>query len=199
MTRSLCIGAVLRRTFGIYVAQAPVLLTAALLAAGVVALDEALTDRSIALAIAGLLIEFLVLGLFVGVVVLVAADVWDSGARRNTGELLRGAWSVLGKLLLVGLVAGIAITLVISIGSTILFAVILAILFGTSAGVGMLAPPVLVLAPELFLLTVWSVFAAVAVLEQPRGLRALGRVPNTRPVLGQRRACPWRGAGRLNL
>jgi hypothetical protein len=35
--------------------------------------------------------------------------------------------------------------------------------------------PVLLLVPEPFLLTVWSVLAAVAVLERPGGLRALGR------------------------
>jgi hypothetical protein len=180
MSRSLSIGAVLRRTFGIYAAQAPMLLAAALLATGVIAFDQALPERSIALAIAALMIDLLVLGLFVCVVVLVAADVLDGGTRRNTGELLRGAWSALGGLLLVGFVAGMAIMLVTSIGSTIVLVVILGILFGSGVGVGavifgLLLVPVLVLVPELFLLTVWSVVVAVAVLERPGGLRALGR------------------------
>jgi hypothetical protein len=180
MSRSLSSGAVLSRTFGIYVAQAPTLLTAALLATGVIALDRERPGLPVALAIAALLIDLVVLGLFVCVVVLVAADVWDGGTRRDIGELLRGAWSALGGLLLVGLAAGVAITVVTSIGSTIVFAVILGILLGSGVGVGavifgVLFVPVLLLVPELFLLTVWSVFAAVAVLERPRGLRALGR------------------------
>jgi hypothetical protein len=58
--------------------------------------------------------------------------------------------------------------------------VILGILFGSGVGVaavlvGVLLVPVLVLVPELFLLTVWSVVVTVAVLERPGGLRALGR------------------------
>ncbi len=180
MSRSLNVGAVLRRTFAIYAAQAPVLLTAAPLAVGVIALDQTLSEHSIVLAIAVLLVDLLTLGLFVGVVVLVAADVLDGGSPRNTRELLREAWSALGGLLLVGFVAGVAITLVTSIGSVIVFAVTLGSLLGSGAGVGvvifgLLLLPVLVLVPELFLLTVWSVFAAVAVLERPRGLRALGR------------------------
>ncbi len=180
MSRSLSIGAVLRRTFGIYATQAPMLLTAALLASSVIAFDHVLPERSIALAIAALLIDLLALGLFVCLVVLVAADVRDGGTRRNTGELVRGAWSALGGLLLVGFVAGVAITLVTSIGSTIVFAVILGILLGSGVGLGaviflLLLVPALLLVPELFLLTIWSVFAAVAVLERPRGLRALGR------------------------
>ncbi len=40
---------------------------------------------------------------------------------------------------------------------------------------GLLFFPVVVLVPELFLFTIWSVVAAVAVLERPGGLRALGR------------------------
>jgi hypothetical protein len=180
MSRSLSIGAVLRRTFGIYAAEAPMLLTAAFLAAGAIAVVQALPERSIVLAIAAILIDLLALGLFVCVVVLVAADVGGGGTRRNTGELLRGAWSALGGLLLVGFVAGVAITLVTSIGSMIAFAAILGILLGSGAGVGaaiigLLLIPALVLIPELSLLTVWSVFAAVAVLERPRGLQALGR------------------------
>jgi hypothetical protein len=180
MSRSLSIGAVLRRTFSIYAAQAPMLLTAALLAAGVIAFDRARPESPIVLVIAALLIDLLALGLFICVVVLVAADVWDGGARRDTGELLRDAWSALGGLLLVGFVAGVAITFVTSIGSTIVLVVIVGILFGSGVGVaavifGVLLVPVLVLFPELFLLTVWSVVVAVAVLERPGGLRALGR------------------------
>ncbi len=180
MNRSLSIGTVLRRTFSTYAAQAPALLAAALLVAGVVALDQALPARNTALALVAALIDLIALGLFTGVVVLVAADVWDDGARRGVGGLLGSTWSALGRLLLAGVVAVLAITLVTSIGSAILIGVIAEILLGSKAGVevvllGVLAFPIVVLAPELFLLTIWSVVAAVAVLERPRGLRALGR------------------------
>ncbi len=170
----------MRRTFGIYVAQAPMLLTTAFLVAGVIALDQALSELSPVLAIAAVVIDLLALGLFVCLVVLAAADVWEGGTRRNTGELLRGAWSALGGLLLAGSVAGVAVTLVTSIGWAVVLGVIFGILFGSGVGVaavlvGVLLVPVVVLVPELFLLTMWSVVVAVAVLERPGGLRALGR------------------------
>ncbi len=180
MNRSLNVGAVLRRTFGTYVAEAPALLTAALLVAGVAALDQLRPARTTALALVAALVDLLALGLFTGVVVLVAADVWDGGARRGIGGLLRGAWSALGRLLLAGVVAVLAIMVVPSIGSVILIAAIAGIVLGAKVGVAAvllaaLALPLVVLVPELFLLTIWSVVAAVAVLEHPSGLEALGR------------------------
>jgi len=180
MSRSLSTGAVLRRTFGIYAAEAPALLAATLLVAGVLALDQARPTYGTAARIATALVDLLALGLFVGVVVLVAADVWDGGARRDIWGLLRGAWSALGRVLLAGVVAVLAITLVTSIGSAIALGVIVGIVLGskTALGVvllGLLVVPLVALVAELFLLTSWSVVAAVAVLERPRGLRALGR------------------------
>jgi hypothetical protein len=180
MSRSLSVGAVLRRTLGVYATQAPALLVAALLLASVLALDQTRPARTTALALVAALLDLLALGLFIGVVVLMAADVWDGRTRRGVGELLRGAWSALGQLLVTGAVAILAITLVTSIGSVILIGVIAGILLGSKVGVeavilAALAFPVVVLVPELFLLTIWSVVAAVAVLERPRGLRALGR------------------------
>jgi hypothetical protein len=180
MNASLSLSKVLRRTFGIYAEQAPILLTAAIMVAGVVALDQVQFKNSPALAVGALLINLVVLGLFVCVVVLVVADVWDGGSRRGARELLRDGWSALGPLLLVGIVAGIAITVLTS------FVSVIAIIFiagaALSAGVGLVGlilaivlVPVLLIVPELFLLTVWSVTAAVAVLERPGGLRALGR------------------------
>jgi hypothetical protein len=177
MNRSLNVGAVLRRTFGTYVAEAPALWTAALLVAGVAALDQLRPARTTALALVEALADLLALGLFVGVVVLVAADVWDGRARRGVGGLLRGAWSALGRLLLAGVVAVLAISLVPSIGAVTLIGVIAGIVLGAKVGVAAvllaaLVLPVVVLIPELFLLTIWSVVVAVAVLERPPGLRA---------------------------
>ena len=119
------------------------------------------------------------IGLFVCMVVLVVADVYDGGSRRNARELLRGASSALGPLLLVGVVAGLAITVLASIVSTILFVLIAGVALSAGVGLaglilGLLLLPVLVV-PELFLLTIWSVLAAVTVLERPGRLRALGR------------------------
>jgi hypothetical protein len=83
-------------------------------------------------------------------------------------------------LLLVGVVASLAITL-LSSGASIIFLVVLATAI-LHAGIGLWATilglllvPVPILLPERFLLTIWSVLAVVAVLERPRGLRALGR------------------------
>lgn len=180
VNRSLSIDAVVRRTFGVYTGQAPRLLGATLLVAGVVAFDQARIGHPIALAIAVALINLLALGLFVCLVVLLAADVWDCGACRDFGKLLRGAWSAVGRLLLIGAVTGLTITLVTSVASVIVASVALGILLGSGTGVaglvfGLLLLPILLLVPELLLLTVWSVVAPVAVLERPRGLRALGR------------------------
>ena len=177
MSHALSIGAVLRRTLAIYAERAPMLLTTALLVTGVLAFDRAQPERSTAWAIAAIPINLLVLGLFVCVVVLVVADAWEGATRRDTSELLRGAWSALGGLLLVGLAAGLTITVVTSIGSMIVFAVLLGILFSSGVGawalIALLLVPVLVLVPELFLMTIWSVVVAVAVLERPGGLRAI--------------------------
>jgi hypothetical protein len=180
MNASLSLGKVLRRTFGIYAEQAPVLLAAAIVVAGVVALDQVQFKNSPALAVGALLINLVVLGLFVCVVVLVVADVWDGGSRRGARELLRDGWSALGPLLLVGIVAGIAITLLTSVASTIVFVIIFGVAQAAGVGVlglliGLLLVPILLLVPELSLLRAWSVLAPVAVLERPGRLRALGR------------------------
>lgn len=180
MSASVSLSTVLRRTFGIYAQQAPVLLAAAIVVDGVVALDRTRFNSSPALAIGEALIDLVVIGLFVCVVVLVVADVWDGGPRRGTGELLRGAWSSLGPLLLVGVLAGIAITFVASLWPLIFFALLASVAVKAGMGIlllilGLLLVPVLTLVPELFLITSWSVLAAVAVLERPGALSALGR------------------------
>jgi hypothetical protein len=137
--------------------------------------------NSSGLAVAALLLNLVMIGLFVCVVVLVVADAWNGGGRRNARELVRDAGSALGPLLLVGVVAGITITFLISIASIIVFGIIASVVLSTGAGalgliISLLLVPVLLIVPELFLLTIWSVLAAVAVLERPSGLRALGEV-----------------------
>lgn len=180
MTPSLSIRTVLRRGLRIYAEQAPALLTVAFAVAGVVLLDRVQFKGSPALAIIAVVINLVLIGLFVALIVLIVADVYDGGSRRGARELLADAYTALGPLLLVGLLAGFAITFLSAIASTILLVVIASVIF--SAGVGaiglivdLLLVPVVVLVPELFLITIWSVIAAVAVLERPRGLRAFGR------------------------
>jgi hypothetical protein len=180
MNASLRISAVLRRTFGIYASQASVLLTAAIVLDAIVVLDRVSFKSSPALAIAAVPVNLVLIGLFVCVVVLIVADVYDGGRRRGARELLRGAWLSLGPLLLVGVLALLAITLLTSVASTILFVIIGGVALSAGVGVlgliiGLLLVPVLLLIPELFLFTIWSVLAAVTVLERSGGLRAFAR------------------------
>lgn len=178
MNSALSISAVLRRTFRTYVGQAPVLLAAALTLVVVVGLDTALLEGAAGV-VAGL-INLLLLALFVGFVVFVANETWERGAHRHAGELLHSAWGASGRLLLVSVIAGLALGLVSSIGSGILVAMIIGAAFAAGANiatilVGALLATLVLLIPTLYLMTTWSVFAPVAVLERPRGLRALGR------------------------
>lgn len=137
MSAHLSLRAVLRRTFGIYAEHTHVLLGAAIAVEAVLALNRLLPAHSLAAAIAAVALSAVVLGMFVCVVVLLAADARDGGSLRGARELLRGARSALGPLLLVGVLAGIALVLasslvplVIAIASTILV---------THIGIGILA------------------------------------------------------------
>ncbi len=178
MTGTLSLGAVLRRTFGTYTERALLLLAAALMLAIVIWLDDALFKH--AAAVGASLVNLVLFALFACFVVLVAAELWDGGTRRSSSELLRSAWSAVGRLLFVGVIAGMAIGFVGSFGSGLLVALIIGAAFAAGASlvtfvVGALLISIVLLIPELYLLTVWSVFVPVVVLERPSGLRALGR------------------------
>jgi hypothetical protein len=178
MNATLSINAVLRRVFSTYVSQAPALMAAALMLVVVVKLDTALLGGATGV-IAGL-INLLLLALFVCFVVLAATDAWENGAHRPAGELLRGAWQASGRLLLVGVVAGLSLGLVSSFGSGLIVALLIGAAFAAGANiatilVGALVATIVLLIPMLYLMTTWSVFAPVAILECPRGLHALGR------------------------
>jgi hypothetical protein len=148
MNASLDAGAVIRRVFSIYVDQSPVLMPAAavvfvvtgILSAVLVALAPVLTLFAAVIALAAIT-------LFTGMVVELVADVQDGRRDATVGQLLRAVTPVLGKLMLVGLVAGAGIVLGF----------------------------VLVVIPGLILITVWSLVAPVVVLERPPGLKALRR------------------------
>jgi hypothetical protein len=148
MAGRLDVGAVIRRVLTIYVEQASVLMPAAaavFVFTGI--LTSVLENSSAGLRFIALLISFIASMLFTGMVVELVADVRDGRRDSRPTQLLQAVTPVLGQLILVGLVAGIAI------------------------GVGF----VLILVPGLILLTMWFVAAPVIVLERPPGLGALGR------------------------
>jgi len=148
MQRRLDVGGVIRQVFQIYVDQASVLMPAAAVVfifTGI--LSTLLIKAAPGLAIVSLLISLVATTLFTGMVVELVADVQDGRRHATAAGLLRAAAPVLGKLILVGIVAG--------------FAVVLGLL--------------LFIVPGLILITIWSVAAPVVVLERPPGLRALGR------------------------
>ncbi len=148
MNRRLEVGAVVRRVFDIYVDQAPVLMPVAAVVfviSGVLA--EVLEASGPGLALLALLIKLVATTLFTGMVVRLVADVQDGRRDSSPTELLNAATPVLGKLILVGLAAGIGVV------------------------VGLVA----FLIPGLILITVWFVAAPVVVLERPPGLQALRR------------------------
>lgn len=149
MQRRLDVGGVIRRVWSIYVEEAAVLMPAAaavFVVAGIVAALLAASGSLLGLLVAEILV--IVAGmLFTGMVVELVADVQDGRRDSSPGQLLRAVTPVLGQLILVGLVASIAIV----IG---LFAIVV---------------------PGLILITIWSVFVPVIVLERAPGLSALGR------------------------
>jgi hypothetical protein len=148
MNRSIDIGSVISRTFSIYADQASVLLPAAavvFVAVGVI--SALLVVIAPVLAILAFIVILVGTTLFTGMVVELVADVQEGRRDATVGQLLQAARPVIGKLILVGIVAGIGI----AIGF------------------------ILIIIPGLILITIWSVFAPVIVLERPPGLGALGR------------------------
>jgi hypothetical protein len=174
------VSTVLRRTFGIYAEQHALAPLAGALVAAFFAFDHAAGKGSIGGGIVRLVLALVAIGLFICVVVLLVADVFDGGPRRDAWELLRSAWSALARLLLVVVVGTVAITVVSSIAPLLVLA-----MFATAivSGAGHLLAlifllpliSILLLVLQLQLCTSWSVSAVVAVLERPGGLRALGR------------------------
>ncbi len=148
MSQAIDVGAVIRRTFQIYVDQASVLMPAAAVVfalSGILSL--VLIAVSPALGLLAVIVSIVATTLFTGMVVELVADVQDGRRDASAGQLLRAVTPVLGQLILVALVAGI----------------------------GILIGFILIVIPGLILATLWAVAAPVVVLERPGGLRALGR------------------------
>jgi hypothetical protein len=148
LNSSVDVGAVIRRTFDIYVDQAAVLMPAAAVVVGVaVILSFLLVAAAPALAFIATIVSLVATTLFTGMVVELVADVRDGRRDSSIGQLLRTVSPVLGNLILVAIVAG----------------------FGILIGF------ILLVVPGLYIATMWAVAAPVVVLERPGGLRALGR------------------------
>jgi hypothetical protein len=142
------VGEVIRRVFGIYVDQAPVLMPAAAVVfvfTGV--LSRLLTNAGGGLGLVALLISLVATTLFTGMVVGLVADLQNGRRDASPGQLLRAVTPVIGPLIVVAV----------------------------AAALGVLVGLFLIVIPGLILLTVWSVAAPVVVLERPPGLQALRR------------------------
>lgn len=134
--------------FEIYVEEASVLMPAAAVVFVITGIVSALLVASgPGLLPLALLISLLATWLFTGMIVELVADIRDGRRDSSVGALLRAVTPVLGRLILVAIVAGIGIVL------------------------GLL----LLVIPGLILITLWSVAAPVVVLERPPGLHALRR------------------------
>jgi hypothetical protein len=145
---SIDVGAIVRRTFQIYVDQASVLMPAAAVVFAISGvLRVALSAASPGLALIGFLVSIVATTLFTGMVVELVADVQDGRRDASASQLLRAATPVLGQLILVGILAG----------------------FGILIGF------ILIVVPGLILITIWAVAAPVVVIERPGAVRALGR------------------------
>lgn len=139
----------MRKVFRIYVDQASVLMPAAAVVfviTGIVT-ELIVATGSTGLELLSLLIDLLAGTLFTGMVVELVADVQDGRRDTSALQLLRAVQPVFGQLVAVGIVTGVL------------------------EGIGF----VLILVPGLILMTLWSVVAPVVVVENPGGLRALGR------------------------
>jgi len=138
-------GAIVGRAFRIYQEHAAPLIAAALIVFLIDAVAAFLFDSG-ALVIVASLIGLIAHTFYQGVVVRLVDDVRDGTLDSSVGGLFSSVVPVLGSLLLVSIVAGIALT------------------------IGF----VLLIVPGLFLMTIWAVVAPVVVLEQ-RGFGSFGR------------------------
>lgn len=149
MEQRLDVGGVIRRVWAIYVEQASVLMPAAavvFVVSGIVAALLAASGSLLGVLVAEVIV--IVAGtLFTAMVVELVSDVEDGRRDFSSGQLLRAAMPMLGQLIIVGLVAGVGIV------------------------IGLF----LLIVPGLILITIWSVFVPVIVIERAPGLASLAR------------------------
>jgi hypothetical protein len=141
------VGATLREVFETYRDQAGVLLPVAFWLFLVVDVVGGLSTHSFAIAQLNLILSLIAAFLYQGMVVGLVRDLQRGHHDASVGELMSSVVPVLPRLAGAGILSGLGI------------------------GVGL----VLLLAPGLYLLTIWSVIAPVIVIEQRRVLDAFGR------------------------
>lgn len=147
MARKLDFGATLNGIFGIYGAQAGVLLPVAFWLFLVVAIVDGLVGNDLALFPLEIAVSTIMGTLYQGMVVGLVRDVQDGRRDSSAGELIRSALPVVAPLIAAGILSGIAI------------------------GIGLF----LLLAPGLYLMTIWAVIAPAIVIERTGVLAAFGR------------------------
>lgn len=138
-------GAIVSRAFRIYQEHAAPLLAAAVIVFLIDAVAQYVFDSGFAVLIASV-IGLIAHTFYQGVVVKLVDDVRDGTLDSSVGGLFSSVAPVVGSLLLVAILAGLAI------------------------GIGF----VLLIVPGLFLMTIWAVVAPAVVIEN-RGLDAFGR------------------------
>jgi hypothetical protein len=150
MNQKLDVARVFERIFQIYRDQFTLLIPAALVVFVPVAIISGLIYAG-DISIFGVLIIAALATIatywFQGMVVEAAQDILDGRRDHTVGSLLRSVTPVIGPLIVVGILAGIAI------------------------GIGL----ILLIVPGLFLLTIWAVVAPVVVLERKSALESFGR------------------------
>jgi hypothetical protein len=147
MKRELDVGATLGQVFSTYGAQAGTLLPVAFWLFLVVAIVDGTVGKHIALLPLVIVVSTIAGTLYQGMVVGLVRDVQDGRRDSSVGELFGFAAPVLLPLIGAGILSGIGI------------------------GVGL----VLLIAPGLILLTIWSVIAPVIVVERSGVFAAFGR------------------------
>jgi hypothetical protein len=149
MRQGLDIGNVLQRVFDIYKDQFGLLVPAALIVFVPIAVINGVILNS-GLVLAGLITAGIALigtFWFQGMVVETARDILDGRRDHDIGSLFRAASPFIGNLIAAGILAGVAIT------------------------IGLL----LLIAPGLYLLTIWAVIVPVIVLERAGVFESFGR------------------------
>jgi hypothetical protein len=148
MEKKLSVGDTLGETFAIYRDQAGVLLPVAFWLFLVIAIAELLAgDNELSLFLVSFVLGLTITFLYQGMVVGLVKDVRDGRRDHSIGELMRLVLPVLMPLIGAGLLVAIG------------------------AGVGLL----LLVAPGLYLFTIWAVTAPVIMVERRGVFNALGR------------------------
>src|SRR5271167_4064287 len=159
MNAPLDVGGVIRRVFSIYVDQASVLMPAAAVVfvfTGI--LRTVLVGAGPGLALLAALVALVAVTLFTGMVVELVADVQDGRRDATVAQLLGAVTPVFGRLILVGIVAGVGIVIgliLITIWSVIAPVVVLE----RPPGLGALKR-----SRELVRNNAWPVFGVIIVL-----------------------------------